>query len=759
MKIYRNDGLTQLQHFHRSTLCAPQGGLCHWAVKKIEFYEDKETIAVDFVQARILKRVIAVAMPVFALLDTLHYGARAAGNLLSGNTAMAGMHAKRMGGALRMVVCAPLAALPGAVFPIKVFLTAERWQKKRKEQVSQSIESAYKSGLNRGLESKAAFEKALHGIEKRIIADGAALKTVREIHAEMVFQVPWGQDRENSIREEYIELSGMLLVEAATKELRLDEAPQAFLDLSKEILRLKKPKTRLSIWKNLLDQFRCKPEVIKHWQAVAQKGNLKNEKLIALFQILQLPAAQPEELEKQAVELLSESKFGDSIKVVKLIATLSDLLEKEGLPEKLKMEVFNRLLDAYKADKDSLKQHEEWTKAKKPSGALKKLLKEKGKLLSRKGLLEHKGCQNEAQEKELQGLPAKIEELQKKIEQLEPKNASGSQAVAYKGSLYYTLQALTNLGVLLSLDKRELIEACLDAIGPAEHQPFKLLSDEKLINFVFKKEFQIDGLPDNIGEKLENWCSPSVLIVYHARLKELTGMERTKALNAYYDFIRAAFDDKLSALRHDEKKNPHLNHIFKKFPELRAGWCQFPSLKVQDILPDAKKANGGYILLDTENPIDLLMQGSEIGNSCLDLNGRLERLHGLLGMVMDGKTHTILIKDETGKVAAKTRLILLWDKKAKKPVLFLDQIDARTAAEGDTDLQEALKKFAQKRAEELGLELVTIFGENNERHKCAGPKYKGSVVSLGSNAPTEYVNVLIKNKTGPYSLGPVFKVV
>jgi hypothetical protein len=63
MKLYKSDGLSGYQNFHRKVFEAPQGGLAHWGVKKIENFYRNERIVYHPIWAHTARRLIALAMP------------------------------------------------------------------------------------------------------------------------------------------------------------------------------------------------------------------------------------------------------------------------------------------------------------------------------------------------------------------------------------------------------------------------------------------------------------------------------------------------------------------------------------------------------------------------------------------------------------------------------------------------------------------------------------------------------------------------
>ena len=61
--------LTPWQQTQKKLFQAPKGNCCEWAINKIADYELNE-ITIYHSSVRIVKRIVALAMPVFAAIDT-----------------------------------------------------------------------------------------------------------------------------------------------------------------------------------------------------------------------------------------------------------------------------------------------------------------------------------------------------------------------------------------------------------------------------------------------------------------------------------------------------------------------------------------------------------------------------------------------------------------------------------------------------------------------------------------------------------------
>ncbi|NGX57573.1 MAG: hypothetical protein K940chlam3_00466 [Chlamydiae bacterium] len=149
-------------------------------------------------------------------------------------------------------------------------------------------------------------------------------------------------------------------------------------------------------------------------------------------------------------------------------------------------------------------------------------------------------------------------------------------------------------------------------------------------------------------------------------------------------------------------------------------------------------------IINTDDPIDLLLCGTEVAGSCQNISEKPLLNRALMGYVMDGKHRMLAIKDQNNRIVGRLILRLLWDEKNEKPVIFFERIYPNTLQKTYT---EALKDVAINWANELGLDLVS------KETKSEVP-YKGFPVSLGSreNVMFEYCDAAQGIQTGPFKI-------
>jgi hypothetical protein len=143
-----------------------------------------------------------------------------------------------------------------------------------------------------------------------------------------------------------------------------------------------------------------------------------------------------------------------------------------------------------------------------------------------------------------------------------------------------------------------------------------------------------------------------------------------------------------------------------------------------------------WTLVDTDDPQDLFLCGTEVGGSCQRIDDNLSLNKCLLAYVMDGKIRVLAVKDASGRIVARHVLRILWD--GNQPVLFLSRLYPSIVKK---EIQDALEAFALSRAQQLGLPLLSK--EVGGKGSIIYPHpiiYPYTVESLGSKAPFEYLD-------------------
>jgi len=125
-----------------------------------------------------------------------------------------------------------------------------------------------------------------------------------------------------------------------------------------------------------------------------------------------------------------------------------------------------------------------------------------------------------------------------------------------------------------------------------------------------------------------------------------------------------------------------------------------------------------------DDPIDLLLCGTDVTGSCQRIGGDPKLNKGLLGYLMDGKNRLLAIKDRSGKIVARCMLRLLWD--GERPVIYRERF---YPDDFDSRLKNAMNEAAKEIAKVLDVPLTC--GD-------AGTPYGKPLQALEGPAPYEY---------------------
>ena len=136
-----------------------------------------------------------------------------------------------------------------------------------------------------------------------------------------------------------------------------------------------------------------------------------------------------------------------------------------------------------------------------------------------------------------------------------------------------------------------------------------------------------------------------------------------------------------------------------------------------------KPSYPGFVVVNTDDPWDLFLCGTEVHGSCLSIDSQLENNKCLMGMTLNGTNRLIAVKDSTGRIKARFTLRLYYDENGNEgkgqAALFADKVYAQS--QEDTVLIRALWEEGVSVADRLHLPLYTQEGTN---------LYPGELVSI-----------------------------
>lgn len=283
------------------------------------------------------------------------------------------------------------------------------------------------------------------------------------------------------------------------------------------------------------------------------------------------------------------------------------------------------------------------------------------------------------------------------------------------------LPELWRLGATKELSTQE-VEALHSAVGQTDLEQIlrtKILNDDHL-----------RGLP---CETIKSFLSVKDQEVREGLLADLESIEyKTEELQAQLalmqavEFFRLGLKEKSLAALKTVSDKYHLadNHPFQNDLNML---CE--ALAKNKQAAAKKSAADRVIVVDTDDPIDLLLCGTEVAGSCQNITGNPTLNKCLLGYLLDGKNRLLAIKDGE-HIVGRAILRLLIDEQTNQPVLLLERIYPDTLV---PSYRKILRDFACERARSLQLPLVCF-----EQHD--GSPYSGTLSSTSTLAPYEYVD-------------------
>ena len=215
-------------------------------------------------------------------------------------------------------------------------------------------------------------------------------------------------------------------------------------------------------------------------------------------------------------------------------------------------------------------------------------------------------------------------------------------------------------------------------------------------------------------DKFLNFRIPGAIFTYAAHF-----IEDKEMIEPIKQFISVVMKDTFLDDRH--AFNSHKSFLSQ---EQLAVWEKSTSnpleIPIQKEQPFDRSKDGfkHLCIYDTEDPQDLLLCGTEVFGSCLNIAGDLDYNKCLMGYVLDGKVRLLAIKNSEGKIEARAVLKLLVDEK-NQPVLFLENLYPHKQFESQ------IRQLAKQKAYLMNVPLF-VKGEGE------------TLYSKGCKAPYEY---------------------
>jgi len=259
---------------------------------------------------------------------------------------------------------------------------------------------------------------------------------------------------------------------------------------------------------------------------------------------------------------------------------------------------------------------------------------------------------------------------------------------------------------------------------------------------------------------------PTALLQFATKvLNELSGDEQKTMLESLRKFVHASVlstdSNAFKRLRYDTTHSKHMRVIFEKTPDVFSRWQESHQYKLSEDEPSRTSARGltdphdaqtttpKLTVIDSDAPEDLLLCGTELSGSCLNIHGEIRHTKALMGYVLDGKYRLIAAKAPDGRLSARRILRIMWDIKQQRPVLHLEHLYKDRGV--SVAVEKAMIDLARQKAAHLGCTLVTY-----DKSVPTIGLHSSPMLSLGGQAPFEYVDALQVNHAisgrEPYTL-------
>ena len=237
-----------------------------------------------------------------------------------------------------------------------------------------------------------------------------------------------------------------------------------------------------------------------------------------------------------------------------------------------------------------------------------------------------------------------------------------------------------------------------------------------------KERLLIGEIPD-FSRKLQmtfgSSRNPNALFTYLRSIEQLPDEEREHTLRMLGNYMQAVLNDQFPAVRYQHENDPHLQQVFAD-AMIKSAWME----REDPVMV------GNYQISISDDFIDLLLIGTEVQGSCLNINLDPHNNKCLVFIMMHGGILPIVAKDAQGKIAARSLLRLGWDKKNGKPLILQERIYSNVH---DPNLVQKINEIALKKAQKMGIPLLAKREPGSQ-----GGMYPGSFSYLGGDFPYVY---------------------
>ncbi len=749
----KNVNLSRLESIQRTLFKPPENSLSKLGYDRIDHLQTNRIITYHVTYTGVVTRLYALVAPIFALLDVVQFTGKFLYHAITLNFKSALYAICNCAKVLQLFLVNILVWIPSIIVPSH-FLRNERcWADIQKAATIKNIEQSdgFKN-LQNGVDG---LERVLKEEVSAFVLDDATRALGNKCVEEMIRSLPQDLSKAMPIASSYVRMITDLLVTATTNSMHFTQKEE-FLALFKELVQIQDPEFKEAFFALMLTQQASLKELTKRDE--------ENTPLLLVFVLRLLTDSSPRITKTSK---LAQHNYFVGIRHQRAFLKVLLLLQETSLTK----EQNNRVLDSFAllfpapAAKDDSAKKFKMIEGKNLVKLAKNREKVAGLELSLQGLSPENPRFAQVS-KQLADLSGRFNEINAEISNARASIQSHENAAIGRGDRMAPpdiTRGLQNLTIILRLPSKEMIEHIIDSLSldESDGKRYTSLSDDQILKDLFSKVFAFDEQSSQNMNALLELRAPEALLKFHLRLMEYTGADRAEVLAKNKEVILSILQGTYWKSRFNTENNPHLKQIFSSRTDLANKWtAENPVVsKVQDLVPNASDQYKGCEITISKDPSDTLLIGDDLKH-CLNLNGRLTRLPGILAFLADGKTQMIVAKAvNNGPSLAQTLIMLLWDETKKQPVLFLEQTYFKGIESGDYTLENASIAYAKQMAKNLGVDLVVSDYQNSDpKATVVGKEYEGSVISLKTSSPIEYVysfNTIVKP---PYTMGQCYRV-
>lgn len=217
---------------------------------------------------------------------------------------------------------------------------------------------------------------------------------------------------------------------------------------------------------------------------------------------------------------------------------------------------------------------------------------------------------------------------------------------------------------------------------------------------IFLRSFNSTDIFPNFSADFEKTFgssrNPEAIIYYTANLKNCRS-DLHGTMKTLEKYVQAVFNKDIKEVRMQD--SVHLDTVFSNNPDLKEEWKKGFSRPLRK--DELNSENRNLILTDTDDPIDMLLCGTEVA-SCMDILTLPESCRALLAYCIDGKNRLLALKEED-KIVGRLIYHIFGDKIKKCPVLLMEKVYPQAL---DEKYKKIISDFAAERAKTLKLPLT-----------------------------------------------------